>query len=134
MVSPNHDYEIRAHTTDGALRRIVRLDRPLTPATRSLLMLDFEDRMRHQATWLSEESLKNERERMGGYYDAMPVSETLPAFDAIMADALDYLWVREYPLPGRDVRWPSEIPPIPDGWSSTPTGVCWGSSRRPAGW
>ena len=64
VVSPNHDYEIRAHATDGALRRIVRLDRPLTPATRSLLMPDFEDLMRHQATWLSEEALRNERERL----------------------------------------------------------------------
>jgi len=66
--------------------------------------------MRHQATWLGEESLKNERKRVGGYYDAMPVPETLPAFDTIMSDALHHLWVREYPLPGRDVRWPSEIP------------------------
>ena len=110
VLSPNHDYEIRAYATDGALRRIVRLGRPLVPATRSLLMLDFEDLMRHQATWLSEEALRNERERLGGYYDAMPVPETLPAFDTIMADGLDHLWVREHPLPGRDVRWPRAIP------------------------
>ncbi|MDE2794831.1 MAG: hypothetical protein OXL34_08445 [Gemmatimonadota bacterium] len=110
VVSPNHHYEIRAYTTDGALLRIVRVDRPLIPATRSLLKLDFEDMMRHQATWLDEEALKSERERVGGYYDAMPVPETLPAFDTIMADALDHLWVREYPLPGRDSRWPREIP------------------------
>ncbi len=110
VVSSNRKYEIRAHTTDGALRRIVRLDRPLTPATRSLAMLDFEDMMRHQATWLSEESLKMERERVGGFYDASPLPETLPAFGTIMADALDHLWVREYPLPGRDLRWPRDIP------------------------
>ena len=47
---------------------------------------------------------------MGGYYDAMPVPETLPAFDTIMADALDYLWVGEYPLPRRDVRGPRGVP------------------------
>jgi len=110
VVSPNHDYEIRAYATDGTLSRIVRVDRPLTPATRSLLMLDFEDLMRHQATWLPEEALRDERERVGGYYDVMPVPETLPAFDTVMADALDHLWVREYPLPGRDFRWPREIP------------------------
>ena len=110
VVSPNHKYEIRAYTTDSALRRIVRLDRPLIPVTRSLLMLDFDDLMRHQATRMGEEMLKIERERMGGYYDAMPLPKTLPAFETIMADALDYLWVREYPLPGRDVRWPRETP------------------------
>ena len=32
----------------------------------------------------------------------MPIAETFPAFDLIMADALGNLWVQEYHLPGED--------------------------------
>ena len=38
--------------------------------------------------------------------DEIPLPETLPAFDRVIADALDHLWIREYRIPGRDTRHP----------------------------
>lgn len=87
VVSPNHAYEIRAYAADGALRRIVRLDHTPIPATSALRALQWgEDLPEH--------------------LQAMPLPESLPAFRAVMSDALDHLWVREYPVPGRETPGP----------------------------
>ena len=88
LVSPNHGYELRAYATDGALRRIVRLDHTPVPVTDSLVNVAREE-------WGA-----------GDRFDGMPLPETLPAFATVMADALDHLWVREYPVPGRDTPSP----------------------------
>ena len=109
VVSPNHDYEIRAFETDGALRRIVRMEHNLIPATQSLLALELGERS-------ADERLK-----------AMPLPETLPAFDAVMSDALDHLWVREYPVPGRETSYRLWTVFGPDGrvlgYVETPPGL-----------
>lgn len=87
VVSPSHAYEIRAHAVDGALRRIVRLDHAPVPATPALRALALgEDLPEH--------------------LQAMPLPMSLPAFRAVMSDALDHLWVREYPVPGRETPGP----------------------------
>ena len=86
VVSRNDGYELRAYATDGALRRIVRVDRAPVRVTESLIAI--------------------EREEWGGSadrFDQMPHPETLPAFTTIMADALDHLWVREYDVPGDEI-------------------------------
>lgn len=85
VVSRNHVYELRAYAPDGALRRIVRVDREPVPVTESLIELMRE-------------------ERGGGHFDEMPHPETLPAFGTVMSDALDHLWVREYAVPGQPGR------------------------------
>lgn len=88
VISRNDIYEIRAYGTDGGLRRMVRMDHTPVPATRSLLAL--------------------EQEALGldpGDED-IPMPETLPVFDRVIADALDHLWVREYRIPGRDTPHP----------------------------
>ena len=84
VISPNHTYEIRAFGTDGALRRIVRMDHTLVSATRSLLALQREES--------GDEDSDND----------IPIPETLPAFDRVVADAVNHLWVREYRIPGQD--------------------------------
>ena len=87
VVSPSDAYEIRAYATDGALARIVRLDHTPIPATAALRALAHgEDLPEH--------------------LQAMPLPESLPAFRAVMSDALDHLWVREYPVPGRETSGP----------------------------
>ena len=82
VVGPNHTYEIRAYGTDGALRRIVRMDHAPVPATRSLLALRREESGDEDAD------------------DDIPLPETLPAFDRVVADAVNHLWVLEYRVPG----------------------------------
>ena len=88
LVSPNHRYELRAFATDGALRRIIRVDHTPVPVTDSLVELAREE-------WGAGDRL-----------DGMPLPETLPAFATIIVDALDHLWVREYPVPGRGTSAP----------------------------
>ncbi len=88
LVSPDHRYELRAYAADGALRRIVRVHHTPVPVTDSLVELAREK-------W-------GARDR----FDGMPLPETLPAFATVMADALDHLWVREYPVPGRETPAP----------------------------
>jgi len=88
LVSRNHRYELRAYATDGALRRIVRVDHTPIPVTDSLVEVAREE-------WGA-----------GDRFDGMPLPGTLPAFATVMADALDHLWVREYPVPGREYRAP----------------------------
>ena len=108
VVSPNYAYEIRAYAADGALRRIVRLDHTPIPATRSLRTLALgEDLPEH--------------------LQAMPLPESLPAFRAVMSDALDHLWVREYPVPGRETPGPLWTVFDPEGrvlgYIETPPGL-----------
>jgi len=88
LVSPNRRYELRAYATDGTLRRIVRVDHAPVPVTDSLVDLA-------RAEWGG-----------GDRFDGMPLPETLPAFATVLADALDHLWVREYPVPGRESASP----------------------------
>ena len=88
VVTRNDIYEKRAYGTDGALRRMVRMDHTLIPATRSLLALEQEEPGHDPGD------------------DEVPLPETLPAFDRVIADALDHLWVREYRIPGGDAPHP----------------------------
>ena len=88
MVSPDHRYELRAYASDGALRRIVRVNHTPVPVTDSLV------------------ELAREQWGAGDRFDGMPLPETLPAFATVKADALDHLWVREYPVPGRETPAP----------------------------
>lgn len=88
VVGRNDIYEIRAYGTDGALRRMVRMDHAPVPVTRSLLTLEQEE------------------QGLGPGDDEIPAPETLPAFDRVIADALNHLWVREYRIPGRDTPHP----------------------------
>ena len=65
VVTRNDIYEIRAYGTDGALRRLVRMDHTLIPTTRSLLALEREEQGHDPGD------------------DEIPAPETLPAFDRV---------------------------------------------------
>lgn len=97
LVSPNHRYELRAYAADGALRRIVRVDHTPVPVTDSLVDIAREE-------WGD-----------GDRFDGMPLPDTLPAFATVVADALDHLWVREYPVPGRGSASPVWMVFDPEG-------------------
>ena len=84
IAGPNDTYELRAHGLNGALERVVRLDRPLAaPGDDALEAADGD-----QSDWDE------------------PTASHLPMFDRVIGDDLGYLWVRDYVLPGEDAaRW-----------------------------
>ncbi len=101
VVGPTDRYEIRAFARGGSLARIVRRDHlPVSPSDAHV-----EAYIERQVSRLPE-ALTEVRERERERLRSVPVAERLPAFDTIMADALDHLWVREYSMPGEEARGP----------------------------
>ena len=96
VVTPNTRYEIRAFAQDGTLARIVRRDHVMRTPTDAHVERYIEDRIPGTAY---PEAQAREREGFG----PVPVSDHLPAFASMMADALDHLWVEEYEAPGDEV-------------------------------
>lgn len=98
VAAPNDNYEIKAHGREGTLTLIVRRDHALiqpTPAHRDAYI---ERRVAARPPEEQAERRRTLRERLAD----LPMAETFPAFDEIVADALGYLWVREYDLPGEE--------------------------------
>ncbi len=85
IAGPNDSYELRAHEPDGALARIVRLDRPpVVPGDA------------HRRTLLEADPERD---------PDIPMAATLPMFATVTDDELGYLWVRDYEMPGDDTVW-----------------------------
>jgi len=86
IAGPNDTYELRAHIPQGALERVIRLDRsPVIPNEG------------HRRALVEEDPSKDRD---------VPMASTLPMFDRVMGDDLGYLWVRDYDMPGEEtVRW-----------------------------
>ena len=97
VVSPTDHYEIRAFAKDGSLARIVRLDHQPIPPTEAHVEAYIEQQISRLPEALVE---VRQSERRG--FQRVPVAEHLPAFDTIMGDALDHLWVKEYAVPGEE--------------------------------
>ena len=94
IVSPTDRYDIRAYGADGSVARIVRRDHDVPTPTQA----DLD----HYRTDLMASMSAERKEMMSPVLDAMPLPPSFPAFSAIEVDALGYLWVREYNLPGED--------------------------------
>lgn len=95
IVTPSDRYEIRAYGPDGTLQRIVRRDH----AVRLPTATDLES---YRTGELESIRGSEYREMMTPVLAALEVPPSFPAFSAIEVDALGYLWVREYNLPGDD--------------------------------
>jgi hypothetical protein len=95
----NDAYEIRLHTLEGELRRIVRrtgVDRPITPQLR---------REAVERTLAGDRSNRDPAE-LRLILESMPVPETLPAFDRIVVDRHGRIWVEDYePAPVERSTW-----------------------------
>ena len=119
VVSTNHRYEFRAFALDGSLARIVRLDQVPRAPTEAHLEAEIESRV---GPGRGEDKVTLRRELR-----SLPVAEHLPAFAAVRADALDYLWVYEYEAPGEET--PGVLFTIFDpegrvlGYFETPEGI-----------
>jgi hypothetical protein len=89
----SESFEIRVHTLDGRLLRIIRVDVPSTPVTP-------EDLDRFKRGFLEMVRGQPDAGRMMPYYERtmaeLPVAETMPAFGALVADAAGRLWAQAY--------------------------------------
>jgi hypothetical protein len=90
-------YEIRVHDQNGSLLRLIRRDKVPTPVTDAHVAAVMEE----MADDAESDDQTRQFRRM---FREAPIPETHPAHGAIYADALGYLWVEEYRLPGDDVR------------------------------
>lgn len=80
------------------------------PPTEAHVEAYVEERVSQIPEELAELRAQSRRDYLG-----TPVAEHFPAFDTIMADALDHLWVREYPVPGEGTTGPLWTVFDPDG-------------------
>jgi len=111
VVAPTDHYEVRAHDPEGALALIARREHsPVTPTSAHIeAYID-----RRVARTPSEKQAERRRELREALAE-VPVAETFPAFDRVVADALGHLWVREYDLPGEERANPLWTVFDPDG-------------------
>ena len=93
VVAANDSYEIRAYDSDGILAKIVRRDHELRSPTQAELDAWFAGSYGDR----SEE----EQARLHALFEGMTLVESFPAFSALQADPMGYLWVQEYRLPGQ---------------------------------
>ena len=90
-------YEIQVRAQDGTLSRLIRRDKPplaVTDAHVSALMDDMMDE--------AEDSDQNRQFRR--MFREAPIPELHPAYGSLYVDALGFLWVEEYRLPGQETR------------------------------
>lgn len=127
IVSNTDRYEIRAYDADGSLARIVRRDHRARTPTEADLEWFKADRL----NGITDADL---RQKMILVHDALPLPSSFPAFTpieryelGIEVDALDYLWVREYRLPGDEDDPPLwtvfDSDGIVQGFVETPPGL-----------
>lgn len=118
IVSQTDRYEIRAYGSDGSLVRVVRRDHDARAPTP-------EDLDTYRTDLLEPIENGELKELLATVTAALPLVPSIPAYSAIEVDALGYLWVREYNLPGEDgALWTVFNPDgIVQGFVETPAGL-----------
>ncbi|WP_423926680.1 hypothetical protein [Candidatus Palauibacter sp.] len=99
VMSTNDRYEILAYRTDGSLARIVRRDHEARSPTRADLRDDVARRN------------PGRPEALDAVAD-MPLVDAFPAFNRVVVDRLNHLWVEEYRLLGEDQRLWTVFDPV----------------------
>ena len=126
IVSPNDRYEIRAFRADGTLDRIVRMEHPRRPPTPAEVEAHIEEQVAIVPLGWSQSAIEEYQAEVRRGFESVPVAEHFPAFESIMTDALDNLWVREYEYPG-------EERPAPLWTVFDPEGIVLGFVETPRG-
>lgn len=101
---PQDTYEIEVREQNGTLTRLIRRDKapaPVTDAHVSSLMEEILDET-------TDTDQNREFRRM---FREAPIPELHPAYGYIYADALGFLWVEEYRLPGDRTRFTTIFDP-----------------------
>ena len=89
-------WEISAYALDATLMRIVRFDRPQPPVTGALRDAYLAERL--------EDADENEAREIRSRFRDMPSPERVPPYQIMVVDALGFLWIGEYLLPGESAR------------------------------
>ncbi len=90
-------WEIGGYTLDAKLTRIVRFDRPQPPVTDALRDADLAER-------LEDAENDDEAREIRSLFRDMPSPERVPPYQIMIVDALGFLWIGEYMLPGERAR------------------------------
>lgn len=116
FVGTSDDFSVKV--LDFAGRRVGTLRRTEAPTRRSAA--DLEALLDHQTAGRSGEA----RARLARFYAEIELPETLPAYTALVVDALDLVWIKRYARPGATVA----------GWSVfSPTGALVAEAALPGG-
>ena len=94
IISPTDRYEIKAYARDGTLARIVRREYVRRAPTDADLDAYVERRVAEMPSYMLE--FAEERRRQ---FRSSPVAEYFPAFESVMTDRVDHLWIEEYESP-----------------------------------
>ena len=89
-------YEIRILSTEGDLKRVIRLMKPLRP-------LSDEQIDRYVERQLASETDPDRIRRMRALYEEVPFHDVLPAYGNLEVDTEGNLWVADYALAGESV-------------------------------
>ena len=122
VVAPTDNYELMAYRRDGSLARIVRRENDVPRPTQADL-----NRYREANQPVGDmAAIPALAKSYNATLDAFPLPESFPSFTELEVDALGYLWVREYNLPGQEDRavWTVFDPDgIIQGFVETPRGL-----------
>lgn len=98
LITPNDAFELRAFTSDGMPDVVIRLDREPMRPTRDDMLRWFEE--------FTADDAPAERAAFRRTFEEFPLLESAPAFDALLVDAVDHIWVRDFTgVAGGPARW-----------------------------
>lgn len=119
--------EIRAYAGDGTLARIVRLGVAPRVPTQAHIDAYIEDRISWIPPGIPPEETEQFLTGQRRVWEAVPVAESLPVFNSMIADRVGHLWLEEFEPPGEDR--PGALWTVLDpegrvlGWVETPDGL-----------
>ena len=106
VISQTNRYELKAFSRDGTLARIVRRGHEPRAVTQgdvdAYIDASIEEEVPYYPDDLSESDIRTYQAEERRRYRSTPVAERFPAFTSLVVDALDYLWVQEYEVPGEE--------------------------------
>jgi hypothetical protein len=116
LISPNDAFELKAFSLDGQPSMVARFTDEAPPPTRADMRQWFED--------FTADDTPGERAAFRTTFEEFPLLESFPAFDAIVVDELDHVWVRKFGTSGDEAAT----------WVVfDPTGVVLGHIETPPG-
>ena len=106
VISQTNRYELKAFSRDGTPARIVRRGHEPRAVTQgdvdAYIDASIEEEVPYYPDDLSESDIRTYQAEARRRYRSTPVAERFPAFTSLVIDAVGYLWVQEYEVPGEE--------------------------------